>query len=98
MSTFSIVLGDLTIDGIRHGEDIGEICDRYSTPISFRCRGASCGTCAVRVLEGHANLSPMGENEQTLLDALFDGPSGVRLACQLQVQGPVTLVCYEESP
>jgi len=95
MSTFSISLGGVTIAGVHCDEDVGEICDRHSAPIPFMCRGASCGTCAVRVVEGHANLPDIEEAEQLLLEALFDAPHDVRLACQLKVRGSVTLAKYE---
>jgi ferredoxin len=96
MATFSISVDGIVVAGIRAGENLGEICDSHALPLAFRCRGASCGTCAVRVVDGVCNLSRMSENESILLEGLFDSPPDVRLACQLDLVGPVTVVSYEE--
>ena len=51
--------------------------------IRHDCGGrAQCGTCVVRVAEGAAGLSPVGESESERLAAGSRGP-GYRLACQI---------------
>jgi ferredoxin len=99
MLTFSIRVAGVTVSDVRPGENLGEVCDRHSAPLDFMCRGASCGTCAVRVVEGSENLSAMKEDEATFLEAMFGAPPDVRLGCQLDLKGPVTLEAYsnEES-
>ncbi|WP_305984375.1 2Fe-2S iron-sulfur cluster-binding protein [Roseibium sp. MMSF_3544] len=50
-----------------------------------------CGSCAVRVLEGHENLAPPGKTEAETI-ARRSLPEGVRLACQaMPTGGPVTV-------
>lgn len=65
-------------------------------PIPVQCRSCSCGTCWVGLLSGAANLSPLAGNErQKLLECgvTADGTHPVvRLACQAQAFGPVTIV------
>jgi 2Fe-2S ferredoxin len=79
---------DLTLT-IGLGERLLDICDRTVTPISFSCRSGSCGTCAIRVLQGMTNLSPLNANEEIVIDDLENAGPGVRLACQIQVFGEV---------
>lgn len=50
-----------------------------------------CGSCAVRVLDGHGNLAPPGKTEADTI-ARRSLPEGVRLACQaMPTGGPVTV-------
>jgi adenylate cyclase len=60
-------------------------------PHTAACGGhARCSTCRVLVLRGSENLTPPGETEVRL--ASRKGLEGaVRIACQAQVLGPVTL-------
>jgi ferredoxin len=57
-----------------------DICDDLAAPVPFSCRGASCGTCRVEVLEGAHLLSSPGDEECSVLE-LFGDPPGRRLAC-----------------
>ncbi|CAM9432625.1 unnamed protein product, partial [Sphacelaria rigidula] len=50
--------------------------------------GGSCGTCAVNVVSGMANLSPKGPGEKKLLEKK---PASYRLSCCSMVSGPVTV-------
>lgn len=68
-----------------------DICDDAGAPVSFSCRGASCGTCRVRVLEGGALLDEVGVHEQEVLDA-FGDPPGYRLACAARIKAEAGLV------
>lgn len=65
-------------------------------PIPVQCRSCSCGTCWVGLLSGAANLSPITGNERQKLRECGVAADGthpvVRLACQAQALGPVTLV------
>ena len=57
--------------------------------ITGNCGGAGiCGTCAVKVLDGGANLSPMSKNEQNTLNGK---PSDFRLSCCAKVSGPISI-------
>jgi ferredoxin len=66
-----------------------DLCDEARAPVLFSCRGASCGTCRVEVLEGAHLLEPPHPDEVAVLQALA-APCGVhRLACQAVVRaGP----------
>jgi 2Fe-2S ferredoxin len=57
------------------------------------CGGeAMCGVCEVRVLEGAEHTSPMADKEQIRLRHIGRGGNRMaRLACQLTVDGAVTL-------
>ena len=57
--------------------------------ITGNCGGAGiCGTCAVKVLDGMANLNPASKNEQ---NTLLDKPADYRLSCCARVSGPITI-------
>lgn len=55
----------------------------------MNCGGyGQCGTCIVEVVEGMENLSPRTEVENRKLK---NKPENFRLACQVLVQGPVSI-------
>jgi ferredoxin len=59
--------------------------------IRHDCGGkALCGTCAVRVIEGGAGLSPVGGREAERL-AAGDRPADFRLACQARAARDVEI-------
>jgi adenylate cyclase len=60
-------------------------------PHTHVCGGnARCSTCRVMIVEGLDHCQPRNTNEQALADRLNFPPS-VRLACQTQITGAVTL-------
>jgi ferredoxin len=72
---------------------------RIDGPVPVECRVGSCGYCWVGVLAGHENVSEMTEFERERLRYFgYDKMNGsnesqplVRLACQSQCHGDVTL-------
>lgn len=58
------------------------------------CGGlGTCRTCLLAVSDGAQNCAPAGELEREGLATLGRAPDGqTRLACQLRVNGPVTVV------
>jgi ferredoxin len=48
-----------------------------------------CGTCTVKIVEGHENLTPMTLREKFKLK---NRPADIRLACQCQVLGDVCVL------
>jgi ferredoxin len=58
-----------------------DVCDEDRAPVPFSCRGASCGTCRIVVLEGHDLLLPPEDEELDVLDVFGDSPPKRRLAC-----------------
>ena len=60
---------------------------RAGLPMASSCRGAGiCDACRVRVTEGAANLSPLGEKETRAVLG-----ENERLACQAYALGDVTV-------
>jgi ferredoxin len=83
----AVRIGENLTLSLRHGERLIDICDRNVTPIAFSCRSGSCGTCAIRVLQGMANLSPLNEKEGIVIADLENAGPDIRLACQIQIFG-----------
>jgi ferredoxin len=55
----------------------------------MNCGGyGQCGTCVVEIVEGEENLSPRTQAEERKLKKR---PDNCRLACQVTVNGPVTV-------
>ena len=55
----------------------------------MNCGGyGQCGTCLIEVIEGMHNLSPRTPSEERKLKKK---PETYRLACQVMVNGPVTV-------
>jgi ferredoxin len=65
-------------------------------PIPVQCRSCSCGTCWVGILSGSAYLSPPESSERSKLAEIGvttnDANPVIRLACQAQASGPVSIV------
>jgi len=66
-------------------------------PIPVECRAASCGTCWVGVIAGAEKLSPVDTEERRRMKIFgyidsTDPTPLIRLACQAQTTGAVTLV------
>ena len=72
------------------GTPLQEIADASGADITFGCRTGSCGTCRVRIAEGLENCSEPGPEERDFLKGL-NAPPDQRLACQVIVQGDVTV-------
>jgi ferredoxin len=68
------------------GGRLVDICDDASAPIPFSCRGASCATCRIEILEGAELLEAPDAVETELLEAMRE-PPGRRLACSAKVRG-----------
>ena len=88
MATIRILPDDIEV-GSQVGQKIIETCKDRSS-ILFGCEDGQCGSCIVRVLEGSDKLSPKGESENDLLEAIGAG-ADERLACQCKVFGDVKI-------
>ena len=76
---------------IQPGTSLLEASRIGGIPHASVCGGRSrCSTCRVRVIEGLERLSPPLEEEERVL-ARIHAPPAVRLACQAQPTGPVTI-------
>jgi ferredoxin len=87
----------LVVDAPEGGALI-DVCDEKSAIIPFSCRGASCGTCRIDVLEGIEELTDAEDEELDVLDIFGDDPQKRRLACQAKMRaGTATLrICPAE--
>jgi ferredoxin len=66
----------------------------HSVARALHCRGfGTCGTCAVRV-EGEVSPPSAAEQRRLALPP-HDLASGLRLACQVNVLGDVTITKYQ---
>lgn len=72
------------------GTSLQAIADATGADITFGCRTGTCGTCRVRVTEGLSHCSEPSPEERDFLKALGAEPDQ-RLACQVLVQGDVTI-------
>lgn len=67
------------------GERLLDVVDGGSKPdILFECRGATCGTCRVRILEGAHLIEPPSTLETQTLASLPGACMHDRLACQIR--------------
>jgi 2Fe-2S ferredoxin len=69
------------------GARLIDVCDEHEAPVPFSCRGASCATCRIDVLEGGGELAPPEDEELALLELMGDDPARCRLACQVRIAG-----------
>lgn len=78
---------------VEDGETLFEAAERAGYRWPTICGGqGTCRTCFVHVREGFEHCSGMGPLEQEGIQALRQPLDGsVRLACRLQVTGPVTV-------
>lgn len=91
---------DIAMAGGETGSDYRHLdYRRPAGPIPVECRVGSCGYCWIGILAGRENLSPMTSFERERLryfgyDTVNDPEDAnplIRLACQSQCQGDVTL-------
>lgn len=61
------------------------------TGLKFGCRKGACGICAIEVVKGMENLSPIDKKESKFLERLGHCSSRVRLACQCQLLGNIEI-------
>ena len=99
--TFRAINGqDLAMAGARAEGDYRTLdYRRIDGPVPVECRVGSCGYCWIGVLEGRKNLSAISDFERERLRYFGydttndpdDEQPRIRLACQAQCQGDVTL-------
>jgi ferredoxin len=74
---------------IPKGENLSEYLHACNSPILFGCRSGLCGVCLVEVVEGH--LPEPNDEEREALQVYANGNPKARLACQIQVHGPLKI-------
>lgn len=96
-ATFEVSFGDARgLDGqtfpavrLEAGASLSEELDIHNSPVLFGCRTGICGTCLVTAEPLFAD--EITEDEQEILDVYAPGKKNVRLACQMRLQGSVSL-------
>ena len=72
------------------GTRIIEISEKIGAGVIYGCREGDCGTCLMKVVEGMENLSQPSVLEARILKEHL-ATRDMRLACQAQVLGDVTV-------
>lgn len=84
-----IVNGEEHVLDVAAGENMLSAALDRNVSVDYSCLEGLCDSCAVRVLDGLENISPPTQEEFDMLGE--DVHSGMRLACQVKVNGPVTI-------
>lgn len=80
---------DLTLE-VSAGASLLEVCENNDTPVPFGCTSGVCGTCLVQLEEGADQVSAMDADEESTVGSATT-VEGARLACQVTVNGDITL-------
>lgn len=85
-----VVLGgeEYALD-VAPGENMLEAALNREVGLDYSCLEGLCDSCAVRVLAGTENITPPTQEEIDMLGE--DVYNGMRLACQVKVNGPVSI-------
>ena len=76
---------------VEPGANLMDALLKAGRPVASSCFGDGvCGRCRVQVVKGAANLSAFTPAEELVRDRLRI-PSDIRLSCQSQVLGDVTI-------
>ena len=89
MPTITFSANGQTLE-VESGASLTDACQENDAPIPFGCTVGSCGTCVVVVEAGADKLNAATEDEKETVSMVTDA-EGARLACQLQVQGDITI-------
>jgi len=66
---------------VRAGEFILDASAEAGIVLNSGCLNSVCGTCAVEVVSGNENLSPITDKERAVLEEKGYEPGKYRLAC-----------------
>ena len=83
------LLEDLLVQA-PEGTSLQRVAEASGADITFGCGTGSCGTCRVKLVEGADHAGPLSPEERDYLQRLGAG-EGERLACQVRVQGDMTV-------
>lgn len=82
---------DKTAQALLPSDTIYSLAEDSGFGLSGTCEGnGDCGLCAITVISGSDNLSPINEVEQEILNK-FNYSDSVRLCCQTRIHGDVTV-------
>jgi ferredoxin len=80
---------DETIE-VPMGESLLDACEEHGAPIPFGCTSGVCGTCICVLEDGEDQVNPIEDDEERTVESTTD-TAGARLACQLVVNGDITI-------
>ena len=87
-----VVPAGIDVD-VRAGETLLAAAERMGIPWPSICGGQCvCTTCYVKVTEGMDAASPQQRVERERLDFVGRRDPSIRLACQLRVSGPMSVI------
>lgn len=81
--------GQLHELNVGKGENMLDAALDRNVEIDYSCREGMCDSCVVKILAGAENLSPPTPEEHDMLGDEIK--NGLRLACQVRVNGPVEI-------
>lgn len=71
---------------VRPGEFILDASAEAGVILNSGCLSSTCGTCAVEVISGNENLSPITDKERAVLEERGYQPGKYRLACCVKIE------------
>jgi ferredoxin len=74
--------------GVVAGSQLSVVLDATNSPALFGCRTGLCGTCVMVVV---GELPGPDEDEREVLEIYAEEVPNARLACQIRVQGDLSL-------
>ena len=75
---------------VPEGTSFLEFCQENDLPHNFGCTVGSCGVCVSALDEGADQVNPSTDDEEETVE-MCSGVEGARLACQLKVNGDITV-------
>lgn len=81
--------GELFELSVGKGENMLDAALDRDVEIDYSCREGMCDSCVVKILAGAENINPPTPEEHDMLGE--DIENGLRLACQVVVNGPVEI-------
>lgn len=89
--------GDIRV-AIAPGTTLLEVAEANDLPIEAGCRMGMCGADPIGIVDGMAQLTPMGDDERKTIERLGLSPDNTRMACCARVQGKVCATLEPERP
>lgn len=82
------ILGEMTLTG-QDGDSVMQLARAAGLPILGECNGSlACATCHVIVDPDWVGLlPPVSDDEEAMLDTVFDLKPTSRLSCQIRLSG-----------
>lgn len=82
---------DKTTIEVPVGTRVMEAVEQAKATLPFGCRLGSCGTCRCILVAGAENVNALTQDEEILFENLTHVASNERLACQLIINGDVSI-------